>query len=75
MCHLIEFRTDVTADLEVSPKQRLERPRIPSGTRVYAYVRPYVVETAAGPVEVADLHFDDGTIAPQIPFEWFRFAE
>jgi hypothetical protein len=75
MYHCIEFCTASTADLEVSPKQRLERLRILEGTRVYASIRPYVVETAEGPIEVADLYLDDGTITRQVPCGWFRFVE
>ena len=43
MYHLIEFNTAFTADLEVSPKQRLERLRVRKGTRAYVCLRPYVV--------------------------------
>jgi hypothetical protein len=75
MCHLIEFCTDFTADLEVSPGQRLERIRIPSGTHAFAHVRPSVLETREGLTEVADLYFDDGTVARQIPYGWFRFVD
>jgi hypothetical protein len=75
MVHLIEFNTAFTADLEVSPKQRLERLRIRKGTRVYVCLRPYVVETAEQLDEVADLFFEDGTVTRQVPFERFRFVE
>jgi hypothetical protein len=75
MYHLIEFNTAFTADLEVTPKQRLERLRILKGTRAYVKLRPYVVETAGQLDEVADLYFDDGTVTRQVPFERFRFVE
>jgi hypothetical protein len=75
MYHPIEFCTDFTLDLEVSPKHRLERVRIRKGTRVAAGVLPYVVETDQGPVEVADLCFEDGSVARRVPFEQFRFVE
>jgi hypothetical protein len=75
MRHLIEFCTDFTADLEVSPKQRLERVRIPTGMRAYAAARPSVLETSVGAIEVADLYFDDGTVARLVPYECFRFVE
>jgi hypothetical protein len=75
MCHLIEFCTDFTADLDVSPRQRLERIRIPSGTHAFAHVRPSILETNEGPVEAADLYFDDGTVARLVPYEWFRFGD
>jgi hypothetical protein len=75
MYHLIEFNTAFTADLEVSPKQRLERLRVRKGTRANVSLPPYVVETAGGPVEVADLYFEDGTVTRRVRFEHFRFVE
>lgn len=75
MYHLIEFNTAFTADLEISPKQRLERLRVRKGTQAYVCLRPYVVETAGELDEVADLFFEDGTVTRQVPFERFRFVE
>jgi hypothetical protein len=75
MYHLIEFNTAFTADLEISPKRRLERLRVRKGTRAYVCLRPYVVETAGSLDEVADLFFEDGTVTRQVPFERFRFVD
>jgi hypothetical protein len=75
MYHRIEFNTAFITDLEVSPKQRLERLRIHKGTQAYVSLRPYIVETAGGPVEVADLYFEDGTVTRRVGFELFRFVE
>lgn len=75
MYHLIEFTANFTTDQEVSPRQRLERLRVRKGTRASVGLRPYVVETAGGPVEVADLFFEDGTVTRQVRFEQFRFVE
>ncbi len=75
MYHTLAFAVDFVADLEVSPKQPLERVRIRKGDRLPAQVRPYVVETAGGPVEVADLFFEDGTAARRVPFAYFAFVE
>ena len=75
MYHLIEFNTAFTADLEVPPKDRLERLRVRKGTRAYVCLRPYVVETVGQLEEVADLFFEDGTVTRQVPFAWFRFAD
>lgn len=75
MFHLIEFKTGFLADLEISPRQRLERLRIQKGTRAHVRLRPSVLETAEGPVEVADLYFEDGTVTRQVPFDRFRFVE
>jgi hypothetical protein len=41
---------------------------------VRAQLKPYVADTADGPVEVADLFFEDGTATRQVPFACFRFA-
>jgi len=75
MYHLIEFNAAFAVDVEVSPKQRLERVRLGKGTRVYAYLMPKVVETAQGPMEVADICFEDGSITREVPFEQFRFVD
>jgi hypothetical protein len=72
--HSIEFADDLTVDLEVSPRHRLERLLIHRGTRLAAQLKPYVVETAEGPVEVADLFFADGTATRSVRFERFRFV-
>jgi hypothetical protein len=53
----------------------LERLRILRGIRAYAALQPRVVESAGGPVEVADLHFKDGTVTRGVPFEHFHFVE
>ena len=55
--------------------RRLERLLIRRGTRLHAQVKPYVVETAEGPVEVADLFFADGTATRAVRFERFRFVD
>jgi hypothetical protein len=73
--HLIEFNTAFTVDLEVSPKQRLERLRVRKGTRANVCLRPYALEMEGELVEVADLYFEDGTVTRQVPFERFRFVE
>jgi hypothetical protein len=75
MYHTIEFTQKFMVDLEVSPKQPLERVCVRKGVRRQAQVRPYVMDTEAGLVEVADLYFDDGTATRLIPFACFRFAE
>jgi hypothetical protein len=75
MYHAIEFTSDHMVDLEVSPRKPLERLVIRKSDRRLAQLKPYVVETADGPVEVADLFFEDGTATRQIPFSSFRFVE
>ena len=75
MYHTIEFAAEFLADFEISPKHRLERRLIRRGTRLQAQVRPYVVKGRGGPVEVADLFFEDGTAIRMVPFAWFSFVE
>jgi hypothetical protein len=72
--HTIRFDVALVADLEVLPAQPLERVRIRKGDRLQVQVKPYVVETAGGPVEVADLFFEDGTTTRRVPFAWFTFV-
>ena len=75
MYHLIKFNLDTTLDFEVSAKQPLERVRLRKDTYVHAQVRPYVVESDWGPVEVADLFLEDGSATRAVPFACFAFVE
>ena len=75
MYHTIEFHETLTLDLEVSSKQPLERVSVKKGTRLRAEIRPYVVDTEDGPVEVVDLFFDDGTTTRRVRFSSFSFVE
>jgi hypothetical protein len=73
--HTIEFAIAFEAALEVSRKRRLERALIAKGDRLKVQLRPHVVETEDGPVEVADLFFEDGTATRNVPFGSFAFVE
>ena len=75
MYHTIEFTEECFVDLEISPKDWLERMLIHRGTRLQAQIKPFVMETEDGPVEVAELFFADGTSACTVPFEWFSFLD
>lgn len=75
MYHTIQFTVAFLVGLEVSPRQPLERVRIRRGDRLRAQVRPYVVDTAEGPREVADLFFEDGTATRRVPFAYFAFVD
>ena len=75
MFHTIEFAADFTVDLEVSRKHPLERLLLKKGTRRRVQIRPYVAESTKGPVEVADLFFEDGTTARMVPFACFAFVD
>ena len=75
MYHTIEFTDARMVDLEITPNKPLERLRIGKGTRLRAQIKPCVVETVFGPVEVADLFFEDGTTTRMVPFGAFRFVD
>jgi hypothetical protein len=75
MYHTIRFNEGMTVDLEVSPKQPLERLCIAKGARFRAQLRPHVIDTPDGPVEAADLFFADGTAVRGVPFERFSFVD
>ena len=74
MYHTIEFRKGLLLDLEISPRDRLERLAVRTGSRLCAQIKPYMVETDHGPVEVADLFFADGTTSREVPFAWFSLV-
>lgn len=75
MYHTIEFAVEFEADIEISPRDRLERVLVRRGTRVAVQIKPYVVETADDLIEVADLFFADGTTARAISFAAFSFID
>lgn len=75
MYHTVEFGEEFMADLEVSRNQPLERVRIRKGARLRVQLRPAVIEGPDGPVEVADLYFEDGTATRQVPFARFTFVD
>ena len=75
MYHAIQFTAQCLADVETGRRQPLERVLIPAGTQLRAQLKPYVVETQYGPVEVADLFLEDDTTVRAIPFACFAFEE
>jgi hypothetical protein len=75
MFHTIEFRGQATLDLEITPNHCLKQFVIRNGARLRSKIKPYVDETEEGPVEVADLEFEDGTVTRKVPFECFAFVE
>jgi hypothetical protein len=46
-----------------------------NGTRVRAQVKPYVVESKHGPIELADLFLENGSAARAVRFASFRFLD
>lgn len=74
MYHTIEFSVELEVDLEIARTKPLERLLIRRGSKMRAQIRPYVIEGAKGPIEVADLFFENGSTTRQVPFAWFNFV-
>jgi hypothetical protein len=75
MYHIIEFVVEVTIDLEVSRSQPLEKVCIRKGTRLKAEIKPYVMETKKGPIEVADLYLENGKTTRGVAFGNFMLVD
>lgn len=75
MYHNIEFSETVSLTLETSPKDPLERILVKKGMRMKAQVKARVVETRKGPVEMADLFFEDGIASRAIRYASFAFVD
>ena len=75
MFHAIEFRWVVLADVDRPEYAYQQRVVIKEGTRLHAHIKPYVAESPDGPVEVADLYLDDGSVARAVRFVAFRFLD
>jgi hypothetical protein len=75
MYHAIQFTAGVDAHIETCPKRPPEQVHIGKGTRLRARVKPHVVETPDGPVELADLFLEDGTATRLVPFACFSFLD
>lgn len=75
MYHTIAFEESLRLSIEVSAKEPLERVTVKKGARMLAQIRPHVIETEDGPVEVADLFFEDGTATRGVRFSSFSFAD
>jgi hypothetical protein len=73
MVHTIRFRVRFVSDLQRRGQSRLEQVRLEAGYVMYAQVRPWIMETTRGPVEVADLQGDDGILLA-VPFAAFQFV-
>jgi hypothetical protein len=75
MYHTIEFAVDYTMDVEFASAEPIQRRRILKGSRRLAQLRPYVMGKNGGFLEVADLHFEDGTATRAVPFACFSFVD
>jgi hypothetical protein len=75
MAHLVEFRWVVLAEIDRPEYAYPQRVIIKEGTQLAARIRPYVTESPDGPVEVADLHLEDGSTARAVRFAAFRFLD
>jgi hypothetical protein len=75
MTHQIEFRWVVLAEIDRPEYAYPQRVVIKEGTRLSAAVKPYVSESPDGPVEVADLTLEDGSVARGVRFAAFQFLD
>jgi hypothetical protein len=75
MIHPIEFRWLVLAEIDRPEYALMQRVVIAEGTRLLADIKPYVAESPDGPIEVADLHLEDGSVAQAVRFAAFRFLD
>jgi hypothetical protein len=76
MFHIIEFNAPPPNDGGRAGASRRSDPlRVQRLTRAIVRLRPYVVEINEELVEVADLHFEDGTVAAQVPYARFHFVD
>jgi hypothetical protein len=73
--HVIAFVAGVWADREWDSRRPAERVLLRGGSRVRAQVRPRILAGRYGPVEAADLFFEDGTVVRKMPFALFAFAD
>jgi hypothetical protein len=75
MYHTIEFRLRGLAEFESPGGSHLEQLVIQQGSRLSAQIKPYVVETKQGPVEVADLFLEDGSAVRAVRMATFSFLD
>jgi hypothetical protein len=75
MYHTIEFRSPICADVVLPGRKRLQQLVIEKGTRLRVEIRPHVIESDRGPIEVADLFLQDGSAARAVSFASFRFLD
>jgi hypothetical protein len=73
--YAIAFAAARWIDVERPPGQALGRLFLRAGTTIRAQIKPYVVEGPEGPMEVADLFFEDGGAIRAMPYACFSFAE
>jgi hypothetical protein len=73
--HTIELRVKFLAELEPPPEHPAEPLLIRRGTRIRLRLKPYVSESSEGPIEVADLFFENGEVTRRVPFACFSFVE
>jgi hypothetical protein len=75
MYHTIRFVVARNLDIQVTRRDRLELARVNIGTVCRAQIKPYVLFAHDGPVEMADLFFEDGTQALEVRFADFTFGD
>jgi len=75
MKHQVEFRWLLLAEIDRPEFVYPQRLIIKEGTRLTVTIRPYVAESPEGPIEVADLTLEDGSVARAVRYAAFHFVD
>ena len=75
MYHTIEFRLKGVAEFEAPGGSHLEQVVIQQGSHFSAQTKPYVLESNQGPVEVADLFLENGSVVRAVRMATFSFVD
>jgi len=75
MIHPIEFRWLVIAEIDGPEYGLMQSVVINEGTRLSAKINPYVAESPGGPIEMADLYLEDGSVIRAVRFAAFQFLD
>ena len=75
MYHVIEFVRAWWVNLERGPGRPVEQVLLARGSRLRAELRPHVLECGWGLMEAADLFFEDGSVAHDVPFASLTFVD
>jgi hypothetical protein len=75
MFHHIEFCLATIAEVQRPEDALMQRLVIREGERLVVQCKPHVEESADGPVEVADLYLEEGSILKAVRYAAFRFLD
>jgi hypothetical protein len=75
MIHTIEFRWLVLAEINGPEYGLMQGIVINEGTRLSARIKAYVADSPDGPIEMADLYLEDGSVVRAVRFAAFAFLD